>query len=158
MSISLGVRCSDDKFSYVVFSGTSSSPTVLAMDELKFPAAASRAEGLQWMRRQVQSLLDHHKPEHLGFKAAESMRAAATKARKNAEAFRSELEGVLQEAAISHRSQLVAVRWQNVQLKSALGVPVKQKVEAALTLSPLQEIKVPVKCREAAFVALAQLA
>jgi len=158
MSVSLGIRCFEDRFSFVVFSGSSSSPKVVTMEELKFPASADRAEGLQWMRRQVQSMLDTHEPAHLGFKAAESMRAAPTKVRKNAEAYRSELEGVLQEAAISHKSQLIAVRWVNVQLKGALGVESKLKLEAAFTTPPLSGIKVPVKYREAALVALAQLA
>jgi len=95
MKRSIGFRCNASGFAYVVLSGTVSAPTLLASDATAAPKGASRPATLQWVRKEVQEILDTWHPEVGYYRATEGNARSPSQER-------AQVEGVLIEAAASH--------------------------------------------------------
>ena len=109
---SIGFRCWKDTIAFVVLEGTASSVQLCANEKRSFPASATSAAQLAWVRREVHEILDAQLPGVGFLKVAESI------ARKK-DLRRSEVEGVLKEAAISHAVNLEVAPVMKRQIKAA---------------------------------------
>lgn len=134
---SIGLRCAADSFLYVVLQGALDAPELVDRGERKFPVGVSRPEGLRWLGREVESLIDEHKPDVLRFKPAELMRSVPTQARHAAEAYRAEAEGIAQAAAANKGFGSRIDPRLKKQIKSEIGYPgPASEVEKALREPP----------------------
>lgn len=97
---SLGIRCWNDKFSYVILTGTQEEPEEVESNQLNLPNNRSRPQQLAWLRKEIHELLDKHEISIGCFKATEPIS-------RSKDPKRGELEGVVQEAGISHDSQII---------------------------------------------------
>jgi hypothetical protein len=93
---SIGFRCWSDRFAFVVLEGTQEHPSVIAKEVRHSPKNVSRADFLAWVRRNVQEILTVYEPDAARYKATEP-------SSQMRDLRRAEVEGVVQEAACSHR-------------------------------------------------------
>lgn len=96
---SIGFRCWGDKFSFVILEGSQASPTVLSNEHRKAPKGISRAEQLQWLRNEIHEILNRYEIEVAFYKAVEPIS-------KQKDLERGQFEGVMLEAAFSHKKQI----------------------------------------------------
>src|SRR5687767_1822523 len=113
---SIGFKCWGDRFSYVILEGTQETPSIIKFEHRKAPKNISRAEQLQWLRREVHEILDRNNVDCAFYKAVEPISRT-----KDLE--RGQFEGVLLEAAISHKTQLNI----DSRIKVQIGKAVKSR-------------------------------
>ena len=111
----LGVRCSPDKFAYVLVKGSRSEPELLAADTASMPRDVSRACQLNWVRKEITDLVSKHEVRVCRLKAIEPL------ARKTMSLLhRAEVEGVVQSALYAagcHQIECLT----KTQVKARLG-------------------------------------
>jgi Holliday junction resolvasome RuvABC endonuclease subunit len=147
----LGLRCWPDRFTYVVLSGTVSSPVVVTSGAVTIPADVDRPAFLNWISTEVKTLLKRHTPTHCSYKAVEPL------ARKNSNLLRrSQVEGVVQAVVYESGCHEIA-SFTKQQLKACLRFEGTAKdVAEALDASPLREFS-GTDCEESALAAWASL-
>ncbi len=145
----IGFRCWKDRVALVVVNGTRSAPELVTHEVRTVPALPSRAEELHWVRREVQEILDTHRPDRGFYKAAEPMAQRKDLAR-------AEVEGVLQEAAFGHKTRLSLTKRINVQIVRDTAFSRKPRyLQELLSGTPLAGL--PAAQREAGMAALCGL-
>lgn len=107
----IGFRCWNNKFSYVIIEGTQDNPNIIEENHIKLPQSDNRAEQLAWFRKEIKELIDINDFEIAVFKATEPV------SRKK-DLQRAELEGVLQEIFFSHKKNIPVLGRIKVQLNS----------------------------------------
>lgn len=63
MPFSLGIRCSNDDFSYVILKGSKQEPAIVCSDSIKFPAGFARPNSLNWFLQEIITIVDCHSNE-----------------------------------------------------------------------------------------------
>ena len=56
----IGIRSFPDGFAYVILDGSQANPIRVARDRLILPAGVSWPEGLAWVRRQIEEIMNVH--------------------------------------------------------------------------------------------------
>jgi Holliday junction resolvasome RuvABC endonuclease subunit len=93
----IGLRCWPDRFAYVVLEGTVGAPILIASDTVTIPADDDRPSFLNWISKEVRTILKRYPQSRCSYKAIEPM------AFKNSDSLRrSQAEGVVQ--AVAHES------------------------------------------------------
>lgn len=70
----LGIRCSNNDFSYVVLSGTKEQPKIELKDSVVFPKGYSRSQSLKWFLQELEEIYKKDPNIRLiGIKGAEPM-------------------------------------------------------------------------------------
>lgn len=146
----IGFRCFPDGFSYVVLDGIQSEPRIIAHARLTFPKDLKWGAKLSWLRKQIIEILNQHEITSAGMKSAEPV--AKTKSLQ-----RSEVEGIVKEALVSHVNIECTARIKS-QLKrdiSGFNQPARY-LERVLTTSALDHLNI-INFQEATLVAIAEL-
>jgi len=97
-----------------VLDGSQDEPEVVKSGLRKAPVGLDRPAVLQWLRREVQEILTSFEPQCAFFKATETNS-------RNKDMDRAQFEGVLMEAALSHRLQLSVVGRVKSQVRHDTG-------------------------------------
>jgi Holliday junction resolvasome RuvABC endonuclease subunit len=130
----LGFRCWPDHFAYVVLDGTIAKPKPITSGRVEIPADSDRPAFLNWISREVKTILTRHNPARCSYKSIEPL------ARKNSDLLRrAQVEGVVQ--AVVHEFGCKAIgSYTKQQLKARIGFSgTAKEVAEALEDSPLQE-------------------
>lgn len=148
---SIGFRCWNDRFAFVVLEGTQDQPSVVASEVRRSPKNVDRPEFLAWVRSNVDEILTAYEPDAASFKATEG-------SSQKKDLRRAEVEGVLQEAAYSHRpSHVVTGRIKSQIRKDVAGFEEPARyVGRLLAGGSLSGLKSP-NFEEAALVAICGL-
>lgn len=67
----LGIRCSNNDYTYCILSGSSSAPIIEEIQRLSFPAGYSEPEALLWFYRELQGLFKRNGFDSVGIKRSE---------------------------------------------------------------------------------------
>ncbi len=109
----VGFRCwGDFKFAFVILDGDQDNPTVINYGLRSCPPNPSRPEQLHWLRKEVHEILDKAPIETGFFKGIENN---SRKVDKN----RCEFEGVIQEAAFSHKTRITVQKLVRAKCKQS---------------------------------------
>src|SRR3954465_7028327 len=130
----LGFRCWPDHFAYVVIEGNITRPKPVTSGRVNIPADSDRPAFLDWISREVRTILKRHTPAACAYKSIEPA------ARKNSDLLRrAQVEGVVQ--AVVHESGCQAITSHTKQqIKARIGFKGSAKdVDDALDGTPLQE-------------------
>lgn len=147
----IGLRCWPDRFTYVVLAGTVGAPILIASDTVTIPADDDRPSFLNWISKEVRTILKRYPPIRCSYKAIEPM------AFKNSDSLRrSQVEGVVQ--AVAHESGCTEIAsYTKQQIKARIGFEGAAKdVAKALKGGPLDELS-RTDFQEAALAAWASL-
>jgi len=121
----MGVRCWDDRYAYVVLSGSRADPQVIIAKHVTLPVSVKRPELLATFRQDIYDLLTNYRVANVCYKCHEPI--AKTKSVK-----RGELEGVLQETCFSHAPSVAITGRTFNQLKSVLHFDSKANLVAQM--------------------------
>jgi hypothetical protein len=67
----IGIRSFPDGFAYVILDGSQASPICIAKERLNVPVGISWPEALAWVRRQVEEIMNAHRPVRACIKTVE---------------------------------------------------------------------------------------
>lgn len=67
----LGIRCSNNDFTYCIISGVKDSPVINTRKKIRFPLEFSEAESLLWFYRELHEIFENDKIVSVGIKRTE---------------------------------------------------------------------------------------
>jgi hypothetical protein len=56
----LGIRCSNNDYSYAILNGTQHLPKIISKSSISFPKGFSRSQSLKWFLQELEELLKKH--------------------------------------------------------------------------------------------------
>jgi Holliday junction resolvasome RuvABC endonuclease subunit len=147
----LGLRCWPDHFAYVVLDGTIAKPNPITSGKVEIPADNDRPAFLDWISREVKTILTRHNPARCSYKSIEP------RAKKNSNLLRrAQVEGVVQAVVHGFGCKTIG-SYTKQQLKARIAFSgTAKEVAKALQDSPLQKFY-GTQFEEAALVAWASL-
>jgi hypothetical protein len=69
----IGIRCSNQDFSYAILDGTKAAPILINKSTISFPRNYSRCKELKWFYQELEGLKDSYEIKEWGIKGAEPM-------------------------------------------------------------------------------------
>lgn len=148
----LGLRCWPEKFAFVIIAGDVSSCRTVKSGVKKFPTDLSRPGFLNWISKELKSLLANHDVRGAVYKEQEF----SPQANRGLIARRAEVEGVVQAVLYENGCQAID-GLRKKQLKKITGYSGSAgDVLEILSTTPLRD-HLGTECEEAALVAFATL-
>lgn len=69
----LGLRCSNNDYTFVVLKGNTSCPSIIDKGSVTFPKGFSRPHELKWFYQEIEGLIVKHKIKSITIKGAEGL-------------------------------------------------------------------------------------
>ncbi len=145
----LGIRCSNNDYTYCILSGTQEIPKVKILRQVAFPANFSAAEALRWFHHEMQEVFNGWNVEAVGIKKPET-----TVKRSNSLEMRIQNEAIVTLTAAEKGCMVVSRKVKSTMAKD-LGLKGKGKyLETKLDTTAFEGFEqFPPKKKEAILVA-----